>query len=452
VRHTLFIYFSSIVLLLGVGACSSPQGVQGSNLAYLYNPKELALKANYVVVHQNDSVSQLHYRFNSSDLLYVRNNETGRYEANFNLTYRVLKSSNSVSYSDSNSFSFVDEVSQPPQKVISGYFNFKTDDSQLKDQAGLLVIELQDLKRKVGYQSFKRFSKKSLNQRQYFRLTDTANRLLYEPHLPVGVPFKLAHDVLEPKSFYVSFYERDFPVALPPYSSKKPSTFELKPDTTYKVDANATLNLPQKGFYHIRLDTSQWEGFTLYSFYREFPYIANFENLAPPLRYLTTAKEYAQVEAALANPLEAKKLVDRFWLERAGSQERSKSLIKSYYQRVEEANRLFTSFMEGWKTDRGIIYTIYGPPNIVYHSEGGESWVYGSESSSLSYYFNFEKIANPFTDNDYELNRSPQYRYGWGQAIEAWRNGHIYNSKDIRREQDAQDQQLQYRNRNPYWY
>ncbi|MDZ7846208.1 MAG: GWxTD domain-containing protein [Owenweeksia sp.] len=104
-------------------------------------------------------------------------------------------------------------------------------------------------------------------------------------------------------------------------------------------------------------------------------------------------------------------------------------IARSFLQRVQEANILFSSYLEGWKSDRGIIYVIYGPPSRVYRSTSGESWVYGDESSALSYHFNFLRVGNPFTDNDYSLERSSTYRYGWGQAIESWRNGHIYNSK-----------------------
>jgi GWxTD domain-containing protein len=443
---------SFFLVLLTLAGCGSSEGLQSNNLAYLYNAKEVSLRAHYVIEHLSDTVSRAYYRFNSADLLYVRNNQNNLYEAEFAITYKLHKSFNDVVALDSNSFSFKDKVEQPPQKVITGYFDFKTKAQNLVDQQGLLVIELLDLKRKVSYQNVQRFTKQTLNNRQFFRLTDTSKRILFKPHIAAGAPFKLSHPILEPKYFYVSVYQREFPLALPPYSSKRQNSFELKPDTTYKILANEPILLPHAGFFHFRLDTTQWEGYTVYSFYEEFPYIANRVHLAPPLRYLTTSKEYSALEANLNNPEKVKKTVDEFWLSRAGSAERSRVLLKTYYERIQEANQLFTSFVEGWQTDRGIIYTIYGPPNIVYQSKVGESWVYGSENSSLSYYFTFEKVVNPFTNNDYELLRSAQYRYGWGQAIEAWRNGHVYNSKDIRREQDAQDQQLQYRNRNPYWY
>ena len=42
------------------------------------------------------------------------------------------------------------------------------------------------------------------------------------------------------------------------------------------------------------------------------------------------------------------------------SLERAKELIKNYYGRLQHANLFFTSYLEGWKTDRGMIFMIFG--------------------------------------------------------------------------------------------
>jgi hypothetical protein len=96
-------------------------------------------------------------------------------------------------------------------------------------------------------------------------------------------------------------------------------------------------------------------------------------------------------------------------------------MIKLYYNRVMDANRFFTSYLEGWKTDRGIIYIIYGPPNVVYKGRNVEGWVYGEDKNMLSINFTFRKLDNPFTDNDYSLTRSPAYKDGWYIAVDNWR-------------------------------
>ncbi len=442
-----FLFFAFLFL----SACRSPQGMQRANLAYLYDPQELALHGHFQVENLSDSLSRLHYRLNSEDLLYVKAQDEEAYEARFEIAYQLIESLKTQALLDSNAFRFRDRTSAPPQKTISGYFDFRTPERKNAKGQYVLQITLRDLRRSSDFKSFVLVDKGSINAPQYFRLTDTNRRTLFQAHLPPGVPFRLKHTVLKPRFYYVSVYQRDFPLALPPYSSRTSDRFELAPDTTFRVPADSILALPHDGFFHFRLDTSQWQGFTLYSFYPSFPLVGTPSALAAPLRYLTTKEEYASLQSQMGKAMASKEWIDQFWLARAGSAERSRLLIQNFYQRVEEANRLFSSYHEGWKTDRGIVYVIYGPPNKVFRGDAGESWVYGNETSSLSYIFNFLRVDNPFSANDYELERRPQYRYGWGQAIEAWRNGHIYNSKDIRREQDAQDQ-LQFRNRSPYWY
>jgi GWxTD domain-containing protein len=129
----------------------------------------------------------------------------------------------------------------------------------------------------------------------------------------------------------------------------------------------------------------------------------------------------------MANSSNIKSAVDDFWLEMSGNSERAKELVRKYYSRVVGANKLFTSFKEGWKTDRGMILIIYGAPNLVYKTSNSESWIYGDGSSLLSMTFNFIKVINPFTDNDFELTRSPIYQNTWYSSVDSWRHGRAFN-------------------------
>ena len=121
-------------------------------------------------------------------------------------------------------------------------------------------------------------------------------------------------------------------------------------------------------------------------------------------------------------------MIENFWLTHGGNEERSRLLIKKYYGRVRDANKYFASYTEGWRTDRGMIYTIFGMPNSIYKSPESESWTYGTVNSSLALNFFFIKVNNPFTENDYSLSRSPSYESNWFRAVEIWRQGRAYNS------------------------
>ncbi|MCE9540005.1 MAG: GWxTD domain-containing protein, partial [Bacteroidetes bacterium] len=94
--------------------------------------------------------------------------------------------------------------------------------------------------------------------------------------------------------------------------------------------------------------------------------------------------------------------------------------------RVQDANLYFTSYLEGWKTDRGMIYLIYGSPNVTYKTANSETWIYGEENNINSLSYTFSKTNNPFTNNDFTLDRSVVYKQSWYTAVDIWRQGRTY--------------------------
>ena len=240
-------------------------------------------------------------------------------------------------------------------------------------------------------------------------------------------------------------------MATPPYVDNNDGQFDYEADSIYIINARDTIRLHDMGFYHFQMNSSTKEGFTVFVFGDEFPFITRKVDMAPPLRYLTTSEEFTRI-VSKKDDNDLKYEVDKFWLKSAGSIDRGKHLVRSYYGRVEDANLFFTSYLEGWKTDRGIIYTILGPPSRVVRKYGTETWIYGNENSSLEMVFTFVKVYNPFTDNDYALARMNKFRYPWGQAIDAWRHGTSYGVKEIIREQDERDQQQRAANQPYFWY
>src|ERR1035441_42797 len=190
------------------------------------------------------------------------------------------------------------------------------------------------------------------------------------------------------------------------------------------ISNNNYLNFPKQGFYQFQIDTgANREGFTIYRFTDDYPNVSVPQELIDPLRYINTRKEF---EEFATNP-NKKISLDKFWMGMGGNQERSRELIRKFYNRVINANTFFTSHIEGWKTDRGLIYIVFGVPNIVYKGDNSESWTYGESGSLLSINFNFERVNNPFTDNDYTLERAPLYETQWYRAVDVWRQGRIYS-------------------------
>ena len=116
-----------------------------------------------------------------------------------------------------------------------------------------------------------------------------------------------------------------------------------------------------------------------YTDYQTFTKCTQLKNLPGPLVYITTRQEYDRLESTIGN----KKAFDRTILSIAADIDRARTLMRSYFRRVELANRYFTSYKEGWKTDRGMIYIVFGRPDEVFLFDDREVWNYDNSRFKL---------------------------------------------------------------------
>ena len=127
---------------------------------------------------------------------------------------------------------------------------------------------------------------------------------------------------------------------------------------------------------------------------------ANYLLINAPLKGKVVVKSIFELITANSFPTDKEKAFEQFWLKMAGTKERAKYVIAEYYKRVEKANVLFTSYKEGWKTDRGMLTIVMGMPNTVYKTTRGETWIYGSPHNmmmSLTFNFNKEERSDKVT-------------------------------------------------------
>jgi GWxTD domain-containing protein len=70
---------------------------------------------------------------------------------------------------------------------------------------------------------------------------------------------------------------------------------------------------------------------------------------------------------------EREQFIERFWARRNPDPESPENSFKDeYYRRIAYANEHYSSGIPGWKTDRGRIYIMWGPPdNVESHPAGG---------------------------------------------------------------------------------
>jgi GWxTD domain-containing protein len=88
--------------------------------------------------------------------------------------------------------------------------------------------------------------------------------------------------------------------------------------------------------------------------------------------YIITDEERAAFKR-LQTDEEREQFIENFWLRRDPTPDTVENEFKEeHYRRIAYANEHFASGIPGWKTDRGRIYIMYGPPDeIDDHSSGG---------------------------------------------------------------------------------
>lgn len=241
----------------------------------------------------------------------------------------------------------------------------------------------------------------------------TNNAPVIQSYVGATVPLRLAFDSA---SWIVSYYDHEFPAAAPAFSeaqARVPAVMRV--DSVFSVEPEDEVIFSGKGLYLIQRDTAALAGLAFRA-EDDYPQYSRLTNLTGPLIYITTRQEYDRIEAANGN----KRAFDRVILGITQDTDRARALMRSYFRRVELANRYFTSYKEGWKTDRGLIYIIFGLPEQVLKFEDREVWSYDNDQFKLR--FNFARSSSLFDPDNYVLIREKKYESAWYEVIDLWRN------------------------------
>lgn len=193
----------------------------------------------------------------------------------------------------------------------------------------------------------------------------------------------------------------------------------------------------EKGNYRFEVETTTREEETLFKARDfsvkgpHFPTLITARELAEPLTYLMTDSEYEEM-MEIEDPDSLKEHMDRFWLSNVGSLRRARTVISLYYERVESANKLFTNFKEGWKTDRGKIYILFGHPWYVDKLHNRLRWSYTFNTGDPMYNLYFERARAPnefYPFQHYLLDRRSSFHNLEYRQKQLWRTGLIIERK-----------------------
>jgi len=353
----------------------------------------------------------------------MREAENEDFNSEIKISYELYQSYNSETVQDSSSK--IVKIKKPANG--EEFFHSGIIFSLPSRKNYILQLTLEDLKRNKMVQSFIEVNKQNDHVKENFKVTyKQKNTPVHKNYLKQGEVVSIEYIDKSVDVLIVKYFNDQFPLPAPPYDIQIQKNFSPQPDSIYHLSKNESggflFQVLQPGLYQIQRDSSQSDGLTFYYHYDAFPNVNSMEEILKPIVFLTSRTEFNNISQSE----NVKLALDEFWLGNAGNKRKAKELISNYYKRVQTANILFSSYTQGWKTDRGMIYLIFGQPNFVYKNASSENWTYGEENNALSITFTFIKMGNPFSDNDYSLHSSPIYKNSWYRAVETWRQGRVY--------------------------
>jgi GWxTD domain-containing protein len=422
----------TILIFAGIVSCiSTQQTVDTKDLSYLYNPTKNPINPRYNVINQSDETSVLSVKFFAADLFFSEANPQGVATAQMMVTVKLFNISQGKVLADTAVYNLsIVKESGKPEYIYSIALKVEKGSEYIAELKILDRLRLVVLQAFVPFNTLSYYNKYNFLARGHFEKNQ-----LFNPVLRVNEYVNLVYSRGPVDSLFISYYKPFREIPDPPAMQLPEKTIDYEPEKAVALAYSDTIPmmLPREGIYLCSVSRNIKEGLTLLNFGVNFPSLTSPLSMIEPLAYLATPDEIAVLKSA-AKP---KVALDDFWIKCGGNIDRSRELIRIYYTRVLYSNYYFTSYKEGWRSERGMIYIIYGPPDKVYKTTDGERWGYRKPVVKSSWggrytveedylFFNFKKKENIFSDNDYYLSRGETLVTFWDKAIESWRKGMVF--------------------------
>lgn len=417
------IIFTTIIgLVIVLSSCSLRKNYFRSyNDIYSASESDKIIFTNSII-HQDNQNSWLYYSIESIQLRYKKTDFDSLYTATFKLSYQLPEASGHKKSGDTLYFILSDHIKKITKHKIEGKVKIKI----TQGFKGFLDISLLDLN--SGRRGFIAVyvNKEDILSGQNFFLSK--NRFNENPDykiIPGDSIFFYNNRLRQLKKIQIHEFNLPDEPAPPPFSSIEPS-FEIKPKKTFNLfnsSGNFKQRINAKGFYFFKSDSSINKGLCVSVMDENFPLIVSDSEKINCMRYILSNDEFKMAKSSEQN----KNTIIELWKIFTGSEKRAINLMSEWYKRASIANDFFTAVKEGWKTDRGMIFLVFGHPRKVEKTNEKETWFYGDNNALHSFYFEFDKIQSPYSENEYLLIRSTSLKNRWYEAVDTWRKGRIYS-------------------------
>ncbi len=412
------IFFASCAL---VDDLSSPSDSQ----AALYNPSKYSINSDFRIFHVSDEISTLYIRLFPSELLFNQANDDGEYRAMVKLDYSLyeLDGREQIKFKVDSSVSFLKLGKKDQER--SAYLSSLI----IPVPSGkkfLLKMEISDLQRGTSGLAHILVDKVNKLSSQNFSIVSASTGMpkFMEYHRS-GEVFSLRYRDRNIDTVFLDFFKENNALPRPPIRRLGFKPLPIARDTTIALQFSDTIifTLPGEGKYHFRIDSSKEEGVTMYNFGDTYPQIRNEKDMIKPLFYISYPAEYKRLMESNGSKI----AIDEFWLKRASNMDRSRELIRIYYNRVLYSNIFFTAGKEGWKTDRGMVYILFGPPDRMKDTGTSQIWYYVSRRRGVIVEFKFNRDSDYFTNEAFNLEKNQFTLKYLDDAVRSWNKGKIHS-------------------------
>ncbi len=141
--------------------------------------------------------------------------------------------------------------------------------------------------------------------------------------------------------------------------------------------------------------------------------VADLDVAVEQLIYIATPDELDKIENASTKEEKIKAFLE-FWKTKDPTPNTEENeIFNEYYRRVAYANESFSHYQKGWRTDRGMVFIILGPPNNVdrhpfdYDSKPYEIWEYYDLNKRFIFLdetgFGDYRLITPLYGDDYRF-------------------------------------------------
>jgi len=379
-----------IIVVLGFNAAGIAQSIASLNFNYIYNPNHEVILEMKAVKGQKQVT--IHFEFQANSSQYPLETYDLKWERRESYTAKegvpLEQKEESIPSSDSSK--------------LLGKFTFP-----IPTKPWLLLVKVTNLNTMKSWSFLQSIEPKyPVNG-----FVESKNGFVSKPYLLALNDYTIQGNR---KPLNVDFYKTNFPVSSPPFAEKEAKADRFMfPDSTFIIESGQKISINKEGLYLVQEDTTLAEGFAFRAVNGIFPKFVKVEDLVAPLIFVCTKDEHGELIAAKGD----KAKFDKVILDITRDRDRAKNFIRSYFRRVELTNLYFSSYKEGWKTDRGMIFLIFGLPDEVSRNGQNEVWYYKNYRTR----FTFVRTGSIYDPSQFTLIRNSNYMETWFNTIDLWR-------------------------------